>query len=121
MDMEKRAEEFRAAVRKQAGGGPRNWYTTTLRAQAVRYWEARKEQGASLAQAAQELGIAAKSLRQWSTSASEAPEGFRPVEVVQDEASPARATTALVVHGPGGLRIEGLDVESLALLLRRLG
>ena len=67
------------------------------------------------------MGLAGKSLRQWATSASEAPERFRPVEMVQDKAAPARATPALVVHGPGGLRIEGLDVESLAVLLRRLG
>ncbi len=120
MDMEKMAEEFRAAVRKQAGGGPRNRYTATLRAQAARYGEARQKQGKSLKQAAQELGIAGKSLRHWSTSTSEVPE-FHPVEVVQDEAARGRATTALVVHGPGGLRIEGMDVESLALLMRRLG
>ena len=120
MDM-KKAEEFREAVRKQAGGGPRNRYTEKLREQAVRYLEVRQEQGASEVTAAQELGLAVKSLRKWATAAGEVPEGFRRVEVVQEQAPVERVSPALVVHGPGGMRIEGLDVESLALLLRRLG
>jgi hypothetical protein len=39
---------------------------------------------------------------------------FRPIEVVETRRD-------LVVHGPHGLRIEGLDLDGVADLVRRLG
>ncbi len=120
-DTEKKAEEFKAAVRKQAGRGPRNKYTAELRAQAVEYGRTRGGEGVSVELAAKELGLSAKALRKWSKTASGTSPAFRRVEVVPEKTVRARGASPLVLHGPGGLRVEGLDVESLAALLRRLG
>jgi transposase len=118
-EMEKKAEEFREGVRKQAGGGPRNRYTAELRELARSYWKKRKAEGATLAAAAKELGIHAKSLHQWSKGRGRARQ-FHPVELIAEEQAGPRRGSSLVLHGPGGVRVEGLTVESLAALLRRL-
>ena len=119
-DTEKLAAEFQEAVKKQAGSGPRNRYTAALCAQAVEYGRTRHEEGASLEAAARELGISRKALWKWSTEASAATD-FHRVEVVPDKPQASRTGSRLVLHGPGGVRVEGLDVESLAELLRRMG
>ena len=59
---------------------------------------------------AAELGLPLDMLYRWCRNAP----GFRPVQVLADSAS------TLTVHGPCGLRIEGLNLGSLADLLRRL-
>jgi hypothetical protein len=41
---------------------------------------------------------------------------FHPVEVKSEARSPA----GLVVHGPGGVRVEGLSVQQVAQLLKVL-
>lgn len=120
-EMETKAAEFQAAVRKQAGGGPRNRYTAVLRAQAVEYGRARSAEGVSLESAARELGLAPKSLYKWSKAGGRSGPGFQRVAVVADKEALTRAGSPLVLHAPGGVRVEGLDVETLAGLLRRLG
>lgn len=117
-ETETKAEEFREGVRKQAGRGPRNRYTAELREQATSYWKRRKAEGATLAMAAKELGIHAKSLGQWSKGRGTA-RRFRPVELVEEQAVPRRGSS-MVLYGPGGVRVEGLTVEALSELLRRL-
>jgi hypothetical protein len=56
------------------------------------------------------LGVHPDTLRHWlATSAA-----LVPVSVIRDHAA------TLTVHGPCGVRVEGLDVDSLAELLRAL-
>lgn len=119
-ETEKMAAEFRAGVQEQAGGGPRDRYTAALRELAAEYWRVRKAEGAALEEAAEELGIDERSLRRWTRPASRAPR-FHRVEVLPEKVTAAKASSQLVLHGPGGVRVEGLDVEALAELLRRLG
>jgi hypothetical protein len=57
-----------------------------------------------------------KTLARWVGERKAAPR----FERVQMASAPA-ALPALIVHGPRGLRIEGLDVSSVAELVRRLG
>jgi hypothetical protein len=42
---------------------------------------------------------------------------FHPVEVKREEA----ARSVLVVHGPGGVRVEGLSVAQVVQVLKGLG
>jgi hypothetical protein len=65
---------------------------------------------------ARELGVRRQTLLAWAAEpvANTGP-AFVPVSVVAD----ARAT-GIVVHAPGGLRIEGLDVPALVEVLRGL-
>ena len=117
MEMVEMAARFRAATGKRAGIGPRTKYTGELKGQAVAYGKARLAEGAALAVVAQELGVDARALKRWSAEAAQARPGFRRLEV-QPEATPR--PTPGTLSGPGGLRVEGLDVETLAELLRRL-
>ena len=122
MDMEKRAEGFREAVTKQGPRGRTTPYPKNLRDEAVGYAEERRAQGATWGGIAEELNIGVDSLTKWARAAETRPAapGFRQVALAQ-EAVVARAVgSGLVVHGPGGVRVEGLDVASLAELLRRL-
>jgi hypothetical protein len=91
-------------------------YTPALRAQAVAYAMERKGTGAGHALIAEELAVARPTLSAWLVAAKRLP-AFRTVEV----ADLPRDARSLVVHSPGGLRIEGLDLAGLAELIRRLG
>ncbi len=85
-------------------------YDATARASAVEYARRQLEDGASKAAIARALGTTAPTLDKWMKAAV-----FVPVEVME---APPRA---VVVHGPAGIRIEGLSVVELAELVRRLG
>lgn len=61
-----------------------------------------------------ELGISWKTLARWLSGRKPASR-LRRVQVI----APTRAE--VVVHGPHGLRIEGLDIGGIAQLVRRLG
>ena len=61
-----------------------------------------------------ELGVSWRTLSRWLAGKKSTPR-FQPVQVV------APTKRELVVHGPRGLRIEGIDVEGIAELVRRLG
>lgn len=97
-------------------------YPATLRAAALAQLRARQAEGAKLAAVARELGLRTATLTKWA-KASASPTGskaaFRPVRLVARPAGadPERRFTVL---GPAGLRIEGLDLASLAELLRSL-
>lgn len=114
--MVSRARRFRKQVRAENGGrqGTRLRYSEELRAEAVRYVECRRREGASAKQAASELGVSGWSLSRWSR-ASLAP--LRRVEVVEM----AEDATLLTLVTPRGYRIEGLSEASLVRLVERLG
>ena len=124
MDFERQAAEFRSAVALAGPRGRTTAYPTDLRERAVRYVRARIEQGGTMVAACEELGIGTDTFRRWRAagSAATAPvtAAFRAVTITAP-ATPPVETPLLVVHAPGGLRIEGLDLPSLAELLRRLG
>ena len=72
---------------------------------------------------ARQLGMSSWTLSRWSSAARrdrKEPEGagLVPVEVKAERAV-ARGG-GLVVHGPGGVRVEGLRVEDAVALLRGL-
>ena len=122
MDIAKRAEGFREAVAKLGHRGRTTPYPKKLRGEAVEYARERREQGATWKLVARELGIGIDSLMNWARAAGSSagkPE-FRQVALTQAEVAVSATGSALVVHGPGGVRVEGLDVASLAELLRRL-
>jgi hypothetical protein len=81
------------------------------------YRQEREREGASGRQVARELGVSEATLARWGPGREEPAGSFRAIEVVLE---PARSVGAMVVHGPRGLRIEGLSVEQLAELVARL-
>jgi len=106
-------DRLRRAVEKIGARGRGVPYPKELRGQIVEYTRARRDAGVTLETIGKETGVPWKTLSRWS-GASRRPKAFRRVEVV----SPA---AVLTVHGPHGVRIEGLDLDGLAQLLRRLG
>jgi transposase len=120
--MVKTAERLRAELATAERSGSGRPYPLALRREAVAYVEARRKQGVGCVAAARELGVSAFSVGRWraSLSAALAPV-FRPVVLAEPlELGSESGSSALVVHGPAGLRIEGLDLAAVAELWRRL-
>jgi transposase len=114
MENLKEAAAFRAAVGRAGKRGPGRRYPAELRRRGAAYLRARQAAGARLSVVLRELGVRRETLARWSKPAAEARPRFVPVAVV--EAPGGR----VVVHGPAGVRVEGLDVAGVAELLRRL-
>lgn len=99
-------------------------YPKSLRTRALAYTRARQAEGFSLQKIAAEISLAPHTLRHWLTASVStiAPEPadsatFQRVELLPSRSQPI---PTLRVHGPCGLIIDGLDLDSLADLLRRL-
>jgi len=115
MEFVREAAAIREAIRKWGRRGPGRRYPAELKRQGEAYLRARHAAGATTSAAARELGLRRHTLESWMGSASlERPPLFLPVSVTEEP------TWRVVVHGPAGLRIEGLDVAGVAELLRRL-
>jgi hypothetical protein len=96
-------------------------YPEGFRGEVLDYLAAQRERGIGLPATARELGLREKTMWRWLAQgrAEAGPAEFREVEVVEC-APPAAVPLRPVLHAPGGLRVEGLDITSLAELLRRL-
>lgn len=86
-----------------------------MQRQLLSYAERRWAEGASTPAVAAETGVNRHTLAYWRAH-QRAGAKLRPVRVVESESGFA----GVVVHGPTGVRIEGLDLDGLAELLRRL-
>ena len=86
-------------------------FTSQLRADVERYARRRAAEGASKAAIARELGVSGPTI----TRALKRPtRALVPVRVVSEPVSP------VVVRGPCGVVVEGLDVAQVAKLMREL-
>jgi len=85
---------------------------------------ARRERAAwrSWAAIAEHLGVAEETVRRW-CSGRQRKRAVVPVEIVEAMGQQTRDTSAhgLAVVSPAGYRVEGLDVDVAARLLRALG
>ena len=81
------------------------------------YTVARRRQGAKLVEVAAELGLKSHTLSRW-LGEKRPSASFERVEVVAPAAPPAGRK--LIVHGPRGLRVEGLELADVAELVRRV-
>ncbi len=104
-------------------------YPEALRRAATNHARCRLEQGESVGSVAGTLGLSAQTLNNWlrSTRISgiASAGGMRAVSVVPrsdtDEPPVESILPAPILITPGGLRIEGLDLASVAELVRRIG
>jgi transposase-like protein len=117
--MKTTVDEIRAAlVRSNEGiGRP---YPTHVRRAVLAHVARQRRAGVSLETCAAEIGMSATTLRKWKREgaglAAEHAPAFCEVEIVE----PRAPASALVVHGPAGLRIEGATMADIADLFRRL-
>lgn len=124
MRMKEEAAWIRAEVEAMVGRrGRTNPFREDVRRRAVDYFFLRRKQKISPAKIALEIGIGLATLRSWTSpkkrlAVEMVPKGFERVEIAE---IPAQTTKPqVVVRGPGGLCIEGLDIDSLADLIWRL-
>lgn len=90
-------------------------YPAAIRERAIAYVERRRAEGVADEAIGRELGISPMTFRRWVGARHSA---FALATLVVPEA--AAPSGALVVHGPRGLRIEGLDLTGVVALWERL-
>jgi len=115
MDQELKTFRTAAARENRRRVGLQRRYSSSLRAHAVQYWEARRRAGDAQRDVAEALGVASWSLSRW-TRASQTRGRFHRVEVGPASISTDAARVVVVVSG-ASTRVEGLDVEGAARLL----
>ena len=94
-------------------------YPTPFRAAVAAVTRTQVEQGASMHRVAGALGLPARSLTRWLQQS--APPVLRPVTVRPDPVAAAPPAAGLVLLTPQGVRVEGLDRDTLIAVLRMLG
>jgi len=118
--MDNMREELKVELSKLGPRGRGRAYPRGLLEKLLSYTVARRRQGASIIEVASEVGINFRTLARWLGARKTA--RFGRVEVIAAPATTAAAAAAsIVVHGPRGLRIEGLDLVAVAELVRRVG
>jgi hypothetical protein len=96
-----------------------NPYPDWVKREAVDYVQARRASGVTVSKAASELGIASFTIVRWGTQNGLALGRGRFVPVsIQPEITQIRGN--LIIRGPAGLCIEGLDLDGLAALIKKL-
>ena len=115
--MDKVREELQLEISKLGPRGRGRGYPKGLMGKLLSYTVARRRQGAKLVEVAAELGMKSHTLSRW-LGEKRPSASFERVEVVATAASPA--ARKLIVHGPRGLRVEGLELADVAELVRRV-
>ena len=113
--MATRRDRIQQAVSALAAGGLRR-YPAKLRSRIADYSRERIKAGTAVSRVCSELGVSHPTLVR---ILDEKPAPMRRVRVVRSKVT-QEEPRELVVRGPGGLVIEGLDVEGAAALLRAL-
>ena len=131
MDLKAQAEKLKKQVEERRARGTRRQFDESFRAEVVGYVRALQAEGGTQEEAAREVGLSAWTLSRWGRGSRSGPVrrgrpprqrqegtpgGFHPVEL-KSEASPG----GLVMHGPGGVRVEGLSVQQVVQVLKELG
>jgi hypothetical protein len=119
MKREQEAKGIRAELAQLERRGRGRAYPEALRKRMIRYVEACRAEGTATRVAGDEIGMDWRTLLRWAPCSRSA--GFEPIVVRADASTSASASTArFVVHTQSGLRIEGLDLDALTELVRRL-
>src|SRR3954466_1058912 len=116
--MDNMREELRVELSALGPRGRGRAYPKGLLEKLLSYTVARRRQGASIVEVASEVGINFRTLARWLGARKTGRCGRVEVVAAPVATAPAVAPT-IVVHGPRGLRIEGLDLIAVAELLRR--
>lgn len=116
MDEQQRAARIRALLKGLTRRGRGRRYPDELRRLGVAQVAVRRAAGVTLRGAARDMDLPWRTVEHWARGAPTATAALRPVTVM-----PVATRPVVVVHGPRGLRVEGLDVVQLAELWARLG
>lgn len=119
--MHPEVQKFQEAAAKHLRGrkGLSARYSRPLRAMAVEYVMKRKSEGGSLRQAAKTLGISENSIHRWMKEVVPQTPRFKPVDIVPDAPANKEVKKPVLITSRGH-RVEGLDIDGMAALLRIL-
>jgi transposase len=116
--MEEMREELKKSISELGPRGRGRPYPRGLLEKLLSYTVARRRQGLKIEEVGAEIGMSWRTLQRW-LGEKRSKARFERVQVVTPTPATA-AASAIVVHGPRGVRIEGLDVDGVAALVRRL-
>ncbi len=104
--------------------GPQRRYPVTVRREIARYARGRLSQGASRSAVCRELGVGSPTVEHILDETKVPPERdttdsatLRPIRVIS---SGGGGTQRLLLRGPGGVVVEGLDLDGVVNILRGL-
>lgn len=132
MDVREQGTRLRAEIERIKARAGKAHFPLGLRRSVVAWYQARRAEGVSTPSLCREIALSSTTVRRWIATTSVAGPQAAAHEVAPrflaltlPAAAPAPHAAAslaspLRVVGPHGLRIEGLDVATLAELLRRL-
>ena len=109
--MEKKLEEFRKASERARAAGGRARYSQEMRSFAIGFAKERIGRGGTISSSAKELQVAEATLNRWLKNSG----SFKEVHI-----QPPMGNAVTIVT-PSGYRLEGLDIESAASILRAIG
>lgn len=109
-------ETLRAGIAESRDAMGRARINAELRAAVVEYTLERRKSGLGLTDVAKELGVPKSSLSGWCRLQKKT--ASKRKRMVRVKVADRRG--GISVHGPGGLRIEGLRLSELAELIRHL-
>jgi hypothetical protein len=118
--MDGSVRQLRSTVRRLARGKHPNAvrYPASVRGAIVALARTRLGQGQSLARVARGVGVSFPTLASW--LGGPAQPALRPVTIVPAAPPPAKPASSLVLVTPHGVRVEGLDGDTLVAVLRAL-
>ncbi len=108
--------ELRRAVEQAGGCGRGKRFPDELKQRMLSYMGARRSAGAKLREIADEVGISWRTVSRWLLHRRVDRVDFNAVHVAAEQ-----RLADIVVRGPHGIRVEGLGLDDLAELIRRLG
>lgn len=121
-DLSALCERLAADVAGELEGHPgKRWRCpSALRSRIVSYARVCREQGEPMGDISRRLGLVESTLARWlRAERKELQAGFRQVSIVAAERVESKGTLRLIT--PRGYCVEGLDAQTLALLLRVVG
>ena len=113
-------EELKVELSKLGPRGRGRAYPKGLLEKLLSYTVARRRQGATIVEVASEVGMSFRTLSRW-IGERKSGAGFERVRVVAAPRASSLPAAAIIVQGPCGLRIEGLDLAGVVELVRRVG
>jgi len=92
-------------------------FSTELRQRLIAHVDQARTRGDSVEKISSELGLCSKTVYGWLSKAK--PSQLRRVQVISER--PTQTSGALLMRGPSGTCVEGLSVDDVAAIWRKLG
>ncbi len=113
-DQEREALKAAIVANRRTRRGP---FSSELRERLIAHVDQARARGDSVETISHALGLCSKTVYGWLSKAR--PGRLRQIQVVSER--PAQAHGALSMRGPAGTSVEGLSVDDVVVIWRRLG